>query len=310
MRGSKILLQQFSSFIDPVHLSLNPRFSHVKDLNDGSIAAFQREAFNPAQAAVLPRGHFSDLPALHKWFTLTSGKEEMIYELNQVYFEHHCGAVVPLELTRLASPNHADHNDDTFSRFEAPLYLFFQWIQQAKPDTIERLYLAQAPVADLPQQVKDDLPVPDLVRRAGRGDIYDTNLWIGLAPTYTPLHKDPNPNLFVQLAGRKMVRLFEPEIGMDLFARVQEKLGRDRSSAFRGDEMMKGEEKRILEDEVWNDEMATQEDHIEGYQTILERGDGLFIPKGWWHSIKGVGQGVSGSVRRLLDYYLAKGICR
>jgi hypothetical protein len=33
---------------------------------------------------------------------------------------------------------------------------------------------------------------------------------IGHPPTYTPLHRDPNPNIFVQLAGEKVVRLLAP----------------------------------------------------------------------------------------------------
>jgi len=28
---------------------------------------------------------------------------------------------------------------------------------------------------------------------------------------------------------------------------------------------------------------------------VLEAGDGMFIPKGWWHSVKGVGKGIIGS---------------
>jgi hypothetical protein len=131
---------------------------------------------------------------------------------------------------------------------------------------------------------------------AGRGDIYDTNLWIGLAPTYTPLHRDPNPNLFVQLAGTKIVRLFEPVVGADIFKRVQKEAGANASAVFRGDEMMKGQERELLENEVWGDKPCENTaNRAVGYEVQLGRGDGLFIPNGWWHSIKGVGEGITGS---------------
>ena len=130
------------------------------------------------------------------------------------------------------------------------------------------------------------------MQKAGKGDIYDANLWMGLSPTYTPLHRDPNPNLFLQLAGRKVVRLFPPDVGATIFAGVQEKLGRNASSTFRGEEMMQGPEKDLLEREVWEH----KEHGADGYEAVLDHSEALFIPLGWWHSIKGVGKGVTASV--------------
>lgn len=102
----------------------------------------------------------------------------------------------------------------------------------------------------------------------------------------TPLHKDPNPNLFVQLAGRKRARLFSPEFGRELMCRYS---GRGAGQRFRiGDEMMVGKQKEDLEAAVWSE---TNGFEIEGFETELGAGDGLFIPKGWWHAVKGVGEG-------------------
>lgn len=58
--------------------------------------------------------------------------------------------------------------------------------------------------------------------------------------------------------------------------------------------MMQGEERRVLEEEVWDDRAGVGKSG--GWQAELEGGDGLFIPKGWWHSVKGVGDGMTGSV--------------
>ncbi len=135
--------------------------------------------------------------------------------------------------------------------------------------------------------------MPELVLKAGKGDVYDSSIWIGQAPTYTPLHRDPNPNLFVQLAGTKVVRLFRPDAGRAIFAKVQELIGGNASATMRGDEMMQGAEKKALESEVWDDDFDSGRI---GFEAEVRSGDGLFIPKGWWHSIKGTGNGMTGSV--------------
>ena len=218
--------------------------------------------------------------------------------------------MLPLEYT----VNDPQSSSSRFQRGPAPLALFLSWVAIAtapatapasagSPQNVteSRLYLAQAPLAALPAALHNDLPIPQYVARAGKGDIYDSNLWIGVPPTYTPLHKDPNPNLFVQLAGCKRVRLLEPNAGDRILKRVNLRLRQESSNgymegskSFRGEEMMKGEERRLLEDTVWNEEEAFS--GCEGLEAELEAGDGLFIPQGWWHSIKGVGHGVTASV--------------
>jgi ribosomal protein L16 Arg81 hydroxylase len=50
---------------------------------------------------------------------------------------------------------------------------------------------------------------------------------------------------------------------------------------------------------VWGDSVSADTEGS-GYEAHLEAGDGLFIPKGWWHSIKGVGEGVTASVSVLV----------
>ncbi|KAK4690937.1 hypothetical protein P7C71_g5957, partial [Lecanoromycetidae sp. Uapishka_2] len=144
--------------------------------------------------------------------------------------------------------------------------------------------------------MKEDLPTPEIVTKAGTGDIYDTNIWMGIPPTYTPLHRDPNPNLFVQLAGQKIVRMISPKEGKSIFHRIQKALGKSQSASFRGEEMMKGDEKQLLEAEVWDNSFESVDGAASGYEVNLAGGDGLFIPKGWWHSVRGTGGGVTGSV--------------
>ena len=91
------------------------------------------------------------------------------------------------------------------------------------------------------------------------------------------------------------MRLFKQSDGNAVFARVQDKIGGEGSATMRGEEMMKGEEKKALESEVWGYGMEGGSGG-EGFEAELESGDALFIPKGWWHSVKGVGKGMTGSV--------------
>jgi hypothetical protein len=190
-------------------------------------------------------------------------------------------------LERVFEPSDRDR---TFYIFDAPLRLFLYANHPTIPP-LPHLYIAQAQIADLPRQLRDDLPTPKIVREAGKGDVYDANIWMGTPPTYTPLHRDPNPNLFVQLAGEKCVRIFAPNVGQAIYRKVQQKLGAGGSGRIRGMEMMEGQERELLDQYVWGENVEE-----EGLEAIVGSGDSLFIPKGWWHSIKSVGTGITASV--------------
>lgn len=197
-----------------------------------------------------------------------------------------------------------DSSLQRFLRFPAPLALLDAAIKfnLERPDTgMRNLYVAQAPLNDLPQELQGDLPVPKIVKYAGKGDIYDSSIWLGLEPTYTPLHRDPNPNLFIQLCGNKVVRLLPPASGDQLFRQVQTKLGRNShmNSRLRGSEMMDGPERDLMYEVVWKkdglqeerasqgtEETSPEISSIKMQEALLRPGDALFIPKGWWHSVK------------------------
>ena len=216
---------------------------------------------------------------------------------------------VPIELT-------AGNGDGStrFLRGEQSLSYFLSWMKlrleglNAKDETENlgdaypreqqaaaqpSLYLAQCPLNLLPDAMRQDLPIPEIVLKAGKGDIYDSSLWMGVPPTVTPLHCDPNPNLLVQLAGEKAIRLLDPQDGRKV---VEEVRGRSGAGDMRGEEMMQGEERRMLEEMVWG-EGPDSGFEGRGYEVVLRSGDGVFIPKGWWHAVRGLGDiGVSASV--------------
>ncbi|KAI1490491.1 hypothetical protein F5X96DRAFT_679028 [Biscogniauxia mediterranea] len=177
-----------------------------------------------------------------------------------------------------------------FYQFSAPLGLLLRGCQFNRTrghhsERIKRLYIAQCGIDRLPETLSKDIPVPGIVKETGRGDIYDSSIWLGLEPTYTPLHRDPNPNLFCQLVGSKTIRLMPPGPGMALFTRVRQQLGSPGNSRFRTTEMMDGPERELLHHAVWVDESRSRD----MVQASLGPGDALFIPKGWWHSVVSAG---------------------
>jgi Cupin-like domain len=269
----------------------------VHNLPSWDLTIFRDRAFIPKLPVLLPQDASKEPPASSSWFQSQDG-DHSLRNLNYTHLTQFGDAIVPLELTR----NHEAGNA-TFERFNAPLSLFLDWMrkqQNLKSDSSSsRLYLAQCQISALPKELQDDLPTPEIVLKAGKGDVYGANIWIGVPPTYTPLHRDPNPNFFLQLAGTKVVRLFPPNAGREIFAAVQEKLGASGNAMFRGEEMMQGQERDLLEKEVWADggEKLFPEAAVQGYEATVGQGNALFIPLGWWHSIRGIGErGVTASV--------------
>lgn len=300
----------FSSTLRPQRPYLEP----VPILSDSSLETFQRDAFKPAVPALLPQKTFaSSIPAVTKWFL---NNEQLLNDelgkhdsktsnplLNIEYLDQFGDTAVPLELTTTSS------TQSHFTRTEAPLSTFLSYISALQSDptltaTPTRIYLAQCPLSTLPSTLQNDLPPPPYLK-AGKGDVYDSSIWLGLAPTHTPLHRDPNPNLFVQLAGRKVVHVFSPAVGAELFAEAGRKIPGARGMGMGlGEEMMVGEGRRALDELVWGEKLAVrhgesgmdQDGSAIGYEAVLDAGDIIHIPKGWWHSVKGVGSGIIGSV--------------
>lgn len=271
-------------------------------------------------------------------------------ELQTSFWSEFEDTLVPLELTSRDA-----RGNETFHRTEAPLKVLLTYLSSyatahstSHPQS-HSIYLAQCSLSSLPLNLQADVPIPALLTKAIpstaettsttpppsahiKGDIYATSLWLGRAPTYTPLHRDPNPNLFVQLAGSKTIRLLPPSIGDAIFEDIQSRLSSSPSSSarIRGEEMMQGPEKAMLDHAIWPDNYPSPADsssqartskstHLPNsnstsdlqtpdssarYTPLLQRyaqestlhmGDTLFIPRGWWHSVRGIGHGVTAS---------------
>ncbi|KAK4100465.1 Clavaminate synthase-like protein [Parathielavia hyrcaniae] len=200
------------------------------------------------------------------------------------------------------------HQDESIDGITPPISLpaLRKWFSPTPHHHhIAQLYIAQLPLSDLPTDLQQDAPTPDaLAAEPTRelpyaADVYTSSLWLGLEPTFTPWHRDPNPNLFCQLVGSKTVRLMPPAPGKQLFADVSAgRLGRlNASHAIRGLEMMQSNERKAWWDAVWGPSVP------EGMQEVVLRPrDVLFLPLGWWHSVRSAGGGI-GSLNASVNWW-------
>ncbi|OAR02908.1 hypothetical protein LLEC1_04546 [Akanthomyces lecanii] len=284
--------------------------------------SFKRGAFAEKRPALFRKDYGSptlSLPALNEWFeapapgiAATGGRLSKQFEgLYQLPFPYElvgasnenlealhalCESLVASQDMQdqiMAGILHSTVSGSPGSRFFqlfAPLKLLhkaleFNQVRRASNCSTVELYIAQSLLADLPAELQRDLPTPKLVLEAGKGDVYSSSIWLGTEPTYTPLHRDPNPNLFCQLHRQKVVRLLPPQLGEQLYLQVQVQLRLQGSSRIRGTEMMEGEERKVLHEAVWQPRKSIEE----MCEAELDAGDALFIPEGWWHSVKSKG---------------------
>jgi hypothetical protein len=191
-------------------------------------------------------------------------------------------------LLQHVADNAASKPPSPFLRFQAPLDLFlaaldYNTSQHAQIDKLTGLYIAQSSLSGLPKSLQQDLTPPRLM---DDGSIYNSSIWLGLTPTYTPLHRDPNPNLFRQLHGSKIIRLLPPRAGETVFKKVQTSISGSANPRLRGQEMMHGPEKTALHDAIWTDDGDPRVGERTIYEARLDAGDAMYLPTGWWHSIK------------------------
>lgn len=302
----------------------------VKGVEALNSSASQALVWNATEPLVIRHAH--SLPAMKKWFMLDEDPQKtrfgdyislyenayMPYEFstNQTssrtwlafleWLDGRSAMRIPAleDIVRNSSTQSQDDAAE-FHQLQAPLRLLIEASQYNSTGPaaglLTQLYIAQSDIRDLPEDLSNDLPAPELVRNSPKGDVYSSSVWLGLQPTYTPLHRDPNPNIFCQLHGHKTVRFIPNGAASDLYRRIQRSLGnRGGHATLRGTEMMQGPERSLLHKATWQPD--TDESHFPYIsEATLGPGDALYIPTGWWHTF--VSQGCAGSLNASANWW-------
>ena len=185
---------------------------------------------------------FQDLPAITKW-PQTS------------YLRKFADHPIEIEVSPHDAPGYGE-------RHEISLGAYLEMLNHQLP---YRVYMAQFPLFEQIPHLQADVTTPLVDEILQMGEKYSTSTWIG-KKSLTPLHHDPKAltNLFIQICGRKRVRMFPPESDRGRL-RVGEGTLRNTSMV-----------------DVWTEEVNIGD----GFEGTVEAGDGLIIPRGWWHSVR------------------------
>ncbi|KAF1808709.1 Clavaminate synthase-like protein, partial [Eremomyces bilateralis CBS 781.70] len=182
-------------------------------------------------------------------------------------------------------------------------------MQGVGEDEAQVWYLAQHDLLNQIPALRNDIAVPDFCyctppspphyRQEPPSDPM-LNMWLGPANTISPLHTDPHHNILCQVVGSKYVRLYSPGHSQALYPRGlgEDGVNMDNTSRVDLDEFIELFERQ---NEDTADEARREfrgkypgfpgTPYVEG---IIEEGDCLYIPQGWWHYVQSLS--VSASV--------------
>ncbi|KAF4447915.1 hypothetical protein F53441_8617 [Fusarium austroafricanum] len=166
-------------------------------------------------------------------------------------------------------------------------------------DTNNTGYLAQHNLFQQIPSLRNDICIPDFCwvdvpphpitpsLNQHPVDVPQLNAWFGPARTITPLHTDGYHNLLCQVVGTKYLRLYPPCATRVMRPRAPEH-GVDMSNTSGLDVgVLEGWDERPREiDEQDLEKMREELEGVEYWECILEPGDTLVIPIGWWHYVR------------------------
>eukprot|EP00922_Rhytidocystis_sp_ex-Travisia-forbesii_P065717 GHVS01097608.1.p1 GENE.GHVS01097608.1~~GHVS01097608.1.p1 ORF type:complete len:437 (+),score=59.20 GHVS01097608.1:2-1312(+) len=226
----------------------------VKEI-DGelSLERFVCDYLSKSQPVVI-RGYATNWVAFKKWsnfsyFRQVMGRRTVPIEIGSSYTEHSWSQ-------KLMTVNK------------------FMDVYIDNPNPPDVAYLAQHPIFEQIPELEKDIQNPDFAL-CGREGTLIRMMWLGPRHTVSPLHTDPYNNLFVQLAGRKYVRLYQQNQSERLYAFKEGLL--TNTSSVKSDITQIGTEV---------DAMFPLFREAVYEEVVLHPGDALFLPPKVWHFVK------------------------
>jgi hypothetical protein len=228
------------------------------------VAGLSAEAFlvqhYAANWPVILTGELADWPALRLW--------------TPDYLKRRVGGrIVEVQGDRTFDPDY-ERNMKAHAR-QMPFDAFIGLIERAESGN--DLYLTaynSARNVEALSVLDEDLGHLDKLL-AGNGDGARGMMWIGPAGTFTPLHHDLTNNLLLQITGRKRVMMAGPLETPRLY----------------NDHHVYSRIRDLAEPGIA--QRFPRLDGMRVHQLVLEPGDALFIPLGWWHQVTALDFSVS-----------------
>ncbi|KAL7549635.1 hypothetical protein ACHAWF_012905 [Thalassiosira exigua] len=171
-------------------------------------------------------------------------------------------------------------------------------LQRSKHAGQDVAYLAQN---ELFPQVLNDVPIPqfcdDKNHNVGEGKRYHSMLWMGPRHSISPLHFDPLDNLLMQVVGWKRVLLFPPKNISDDGSRSIKQLSNGPTWHYAGTDGNQYNTSSVDIENIDHDRFPNFEAMAPTpFECLLGPGDGLFIPKRWWHHVRSLEMSISANV--------------
>lgn len=112
------------------------------------------------------------------------------------------------------------------------------------------------------------------------------NAWFGPGGTISPLHTDPYHNILAQVVGKKYIRLYAPRESHKLYARGVEDGGIDMGNTSAIDIGVLAGWDGTEEEQSRAHGQFPLFKGAEFVDCILDEGECLYIPVGWWHYVR------------------------
>ena len=311
----------------PSHTTVLPRVSYaVPRLPSPSLERFRRHMFDERTPLVVMDA-MEDWPALRNWkseaywFDQTLGGRRLVpVEIGRSYVDEDWGQkIMPFKdflHTYVIQTPSSSSSDATQTGYLAQHTIFDQI------PSLRRHLLTPDYVHISPPPLDPDSPVALSSLRAAAvpsGSALQ-NIWFGPPWTISPLHHDPYHNLLAQIVGKKYIRLYAPEYSDRLYPRSSSEPAPDMNMDQNG--LPANRYAEVIQTEIASNvdkqktidmsntsridfaaiESSTSEDWDDRYpglseipyvECILEEGEMLYIPVGWWHYVRSCSTGIS-----------------